>query len=262
MRVTLLIFVALAAPLLPRAGRAAPIQVPYSGQLAEDGELVNGTRSLEIRLYDVPTSGAPLATQTGSVDVVRGVFHTVLTFDDSVWSLSEPRWIGIAVDGDPELSPRVQIGFVPFAVRALTSARPEPGVNFAPGGGTSVLVASGTSWTLLDTVGVTVPDDGYVWVTGTGWVHVIVTTQGIHNVNVVLSETTPLAAPPDQIVLRDLYSTQDRLSFSQTQVFPVAAGHHVFGLYVRQTENLGGLAPGTNFARATLQAHWIPKRYP
>ena len=83
-----------------------------------------------------------------------------------------------------------------------------------------------------------------------------------HDVNVVLSETTPGASPAEQIRIFQRYDPTGRDAFSHTQVFPMTAGHHVFGLYVRQVYNLGGATPNTNFARATLQVQWIPRRYP
>lgn len=193
---------------------------------------------------------------------MRGVYHTLLTFDDSVWSLSEQRWIGVSVDAGPEL-PRVAIGFVPFAVRALNTETPPPGVNFLSSAGSTQAVTTSSSWTRLDTVGVTAPGDGYLWLSTVVRVNPVATQNPFHDISVVMSETTPPASPTDRLWVREALSGPGNWrSYSHTQVLPVTAGHHAMGLYVRQIENLGGGVTTTNFTRVTLQAMWVPRLYP
>ena len=255
-----LLLVALAA-MVPVASHATTVLVPYSGQLAENGQLVNGTRSLQFSLYATPAGGSALATQTETLNLVRGVYHTQLSFDDTVWSLSEPRWIGVSVDAAPELEPRVALGFVPFAVRSLTSEQPQPGVNFRSTPGSTTTVPTQSTWTVLDTVGVTAPADGYLWLTATVRVNTLAPTQAFHDINIIMSETTPAPSPSDQFRVNEAMGPTNVRSYSHTQVLPVTAGHHTMGLHVRQVTNLGSGA-STNFTRVTLQAMWLPRLYP
>jgi hypothetical protein len=257
---TLIWAAALCLAAAPTASRAVTVAIPYSGQITDDGQLVNGTRTLQFSLYSTPTGGTQLATQTEALSLVRGVYHTQLLFDDSVWSLAEQRWLGVTVDGGTEL-PRVPIGFVPFAVRALSSEPPPAGVNFPDVPGVSLSLATSSSWTRIDTVGVTVPGAGFVWVAATVNVVSQALQNDFHDVNVVLSETAPLASPFDQIRIFEAMGPNQARTLAHTQVFPATAGHHVYGLYVRQVNPLTAGRP-TSFARVTLQGMWVPRRYP
>lgn len=106
---------------LPAQGLAIPIQVPYSGQLAEGGELVNGTVSLTVRLFATETGGTELYSETfPSVAVNRGVYHLLLNIPPDRWDGSD-RWLGVTVNSGSELAPRVKISSVPYAIRAAVA---------------------------------------------------------------------------------------------------------------------------------------------
>lgn len=104
--------------LVPSFALAVPLQIPYSGQLSESGTLVNGTRAMTFVIYDAASGGSALYTQAEpTVSVMNGVYHVELNAPDTVWNGSD-RWLGVSVNGGPELTPRTKIGSVPFAVRA------------------------------------------------------------------------------------------------------------------------------------------------
>jgi hypothetical protein len=80
------------------------------------------------RLYDAATGGTPLWTEqwTGSngVKVSDGLFNVMLgsltPIPTSLVTDHASLFLGITVGTDDEMTPRVQLGSVPFAVQALT----------------------------------------------------------------------------------------------------------------------------------------------
>ncbi len=83
---------------------------------------------MEFRIYDVPTGGAPLWEElwTGgnAVSVSDGLFSVLLgslnTGLTAVVQSHDALYLGVTVGTDSEMSPRVQLGSVPFSMQALT----------------------------------------------------------------------------------------------------------------------------------------------
>ena len=103
--------------------------IAYQGRLADsDGTPLTETLNMSFRLYAQVSGGAPLWTEqwTGSngVQVSDGLFNVMLGSLDpipqSIITGNENLFLGITVGTDGEMSPRVQLGSVPFAVQALT----------------------------------------------------------------------------------------------------------------------------------------------
>jgi hypothetical protein len=116
---------------------AGPAQAPsatststisYQGRLADSsGNPLTAIANMEFRIYGVPTGGVPLWTEmwTGSnaVEVSDGLFNVMLgsinnTLAESVEGHDE-LYLGITVNTDSEMVPRVQLGSVPFSMQAL-----------------------------------------------------------------------------------------------------------------------------------------------
>jgi microcystin-dependent protein len=103
--------------------------IAYQGRLADsDGAPLTGTYSMIFRLYDAATGGMPLWEEqwTGSngVKVSDGLFSVMLgsltAIPQVVITGHDQLFLGITVGTDDEMTPRVQLGSVPFAVQALT----------------------------------------------------------------------------------------------------------------------------------------------
>ncbi|RLT41468.1 MAG: hypothetical protein DWI57_06930 [Chloroflexi bacterium] len=103
--------------------------IAYQGRLANSaGAPITDTLSMSFRLYSAVTGGAPLWSEqwTGSngVKVSDGLFNVMLgsltPIPQSVITGNSTLFLGITVGTDDEMSPRVQLGSVPFAVQALT----------------------------------------------------------------------------------------------------------------------------------------------
>lgn len=144
MKLRIQLFALLLFVLVPLTALAVPTQIPYSGQLSESGTPVNGTRDLTMRIYDVPTGGAALYTESFTVtQVTNGVFHVMLSPPDTVWTGAD-RWLGVSVNGGSELTPRTKIGSVPYAVRASVAQTVSglPTIPADPFPGSTILTSS------------------------------------------------------------------------------------------------------------------------
>ena len=103
--------------------------IPYQGRLADaDGNPVTDTVNMVFRLYGQASGGGPLWEEpwTGSngVQVSDGLFNVMLgslnPIPQDVITGHDNLFLGITAGTDDEMTPRVQLGSVPFAVQALT----------------------------------------------------------------------------------------------------------------------------------------------
>ena len=102
---------------------AIPQQINYQGHLTRpDGTALDSTLSITFAIYDAEFGGAVLwAENHPSVNVEDGLFHVLLGSDTPLTDLfSADRWLGIAVGGDAEMTPRQQIVSVAHAYRVGT----------------------------------------------------------------------------------------------------------------------------------------------
>jgi hypothetical protein len=91
--------------------------------LDSSGNPLTGTVSVVFTIYDAPTGGNVLWTQTQMLTLDSGYFSTTLGSTQDVltqipWTVfsGEERYLGIAVGTDPEMSPRQTIDSVPYAL--------------------------------------------------------------------------------------------------------------------------------------------------
>jgi hypothetical protein len=102
--------------------QSVPTTFSYQGYLTDlSGEPASGTLSMSFALYGQPSGGEPLwQEQHPEVAVLGGFFQIALGYAQPLpLELFEaPLYLGIAIDGDPEIVPRSTVGSVPFARRA------------------------------------------------------------------------------------------------------------------------------------------------
>jgi hypothetical protein len=91
--------------------------IPIQGRLTDNGgnPLPDGTYSLTFRLYDTPTGGTPLCEDTDLENVEDGLFSAYLNHCTSSDIDGQQLYLGIQVEGDPEMTPRQGIHAVPYA---------------------------------------------------------------------------------------------------------------------------------------------------
>jgi hypothetical protein len=139
---------------------AAPPIAPsinYQGQLTDPSgtSVEDGVYTMTFGIYNSATTGFPLWTQTSAVTVTNGLFDVALgdisnPVDATVFS-GGPRWLGVQVDPDPEMTPRQLFRSVPYAITAeslrsggaTSDASPDALYTFANNGSGPALVTQG-----------------------------------------------------------------------------------------------------------------------
>lgn len=130
--------------------------------LEEGGVPVNGQRTLDIRWYDAAAGGTLLLSERVDATIEMGIATLTLgatvVIDDTLL-LRGPIWLGISIDGGPELIPRTFLSSVPYALvaqRALIAEELAPEVT----GVVTSLNELGGAIRLIGGMGVVVRRDG------------------------------------------------------------------------------------------------------
>ena len=114
-----------AAILLAFAGglhAQVPPLIKYQGRLLDGGTLINGNVALVMRLYDDPSFGSLLYSDSNTVSVADGLYTTMLgdntTYGSLTGALEHAQvYLEIEVNGT-RLLPRERLVSVPYAVEA------------------------------------------------------------------------------------------------------------------------------------------------
>lgn len=110
---------------------AVPPGFTFQGRLTDPGgnPVPDGNYNLTLRIYDVAVAGSPIVTLgpyvATSTDGLFSVYMAAFGMDD--FFATSPRYIGIQVGADPELSPRTTITSTPFAFRVASVDSAEGG---------------------------------------------------------------------------------------------------------------------------------------
>lgn len=143
-------YVTFAAPERQVAGADQPSTIGFQGYLEENGSPVTGTKSITFTLYDAATGGNSVWSETqGTVSVENGLYSvqlgssTALDPDD----FDDDRWLGVTVQGDSEMTPRIPISAVPWAynARQAMGLQGQPVSTASPQSG-DILSFDGTEW--------------------------------------------------------------------------------------------------------------------
>ena len=103
-----------------------PRLISFQGILTDtNGQPVaDGSHDVAFALYENRTTTTPLWRETQSVEVADGLFNVLLGSAVALTiEFDAPYYLGIAVDGDPELQPRTQLAAAPYAMRAVAADR-------------------------------------------------------------------------------------------------------------------------------------------
>lgn len=113
--------IALLALLAPPALAAPPQTINYQGFLADAGGTpVTGTVGITFRLYNAASGGTALYTEVQpSIAVTTGIFNAMIGSTTPITlPFDVPYWLTVAVNADPEMSPRQPLASSPYAFRA------------------------------------------------------------------------------------------------------------------------------------------------
>ncbi|MBI5020826.1 MAG: hypothetical protein HZB59_05265 [Ignavibacteriales bacterium] len=115
-----------------------PRTISYQGVLTDDlgNPKPNGRYLFTFKLYDVSSGGVALWTQAESLQVERGLFSSLLgqtPFGPSML-FDKQYWLGIQVNADLELAPRVKLSSVGYSLNSAHADTAEYS-RVAPSGG-------------------------------------------------------------------------------------------------------------------------------
>ena len=100
--------------------------IPYQGRVLDSSEQpLTGNHSLQVALYNTVTDGSPLWSEVQTnVAFQQGLFHLLLgsstPIPQEVITQNSLLYLGITIGDDSEMTPRVQLGSVPYAIQAQT----------------------------------------------------------------------------------------------------------------------------------------------
>jgi hypothetical protein len=132
--ITLLLLISTVTALRPDGQiQSAPLpqELTYQGYLVDPNNgqpVADGAYTMVFTIYDAASGGNALWNQafssTNAVEVLDGQFTVHLggplaPIGASVFP-GGPRWLGMSVEGDPEMTPRTRFTSVPYALRAET----------------------------------------------------------------------------------------------------------------------------------------------
>ncbi|MEK7703694.1 MAG: hypothetical protein AAB426_01950 [Myxococcota bacterium] len=111
----------------PHAVQATPPPlVTFQGYLTDDaGVPIDGPVTVHLKLFDVATGGTALFSETQDVDAQRGTvtvqLGAVTSLDLALFRDHETLYLGITVDGNVEMTPRLQLTSSPYAAAAASA---------------------------------------------------------------------------------------------------------------------------------------------
>lgn len=152
---TLLLCGSLLAPEALAQSGDAPSILHYQARLLDSGgsPLSAASLSVTFTLYDAPTGGSVLYTETQSLDVTGGLLSAQIgastPLNTALFDSSSERWLGITVGADSEMSPRTRMTSVAYALRAASARQADnvDGQDITPNsvsvGGITVIDAAG-----------------------------------------------------------------------------------------------------------------------
>jgi hypothetical protein len=127
----------------------SPAGVPFQGFLTDGSGDPLGVPSpvdvtVDFRFYDAAAAGTLLHSEAHVVTVTEGVFQAALSPPASLFH-SLPRYLGLAVDGGSELTPRTEVLSTPFSLVSRTlSGFGAVDAQLLEGGGVTEIVAGTT----------------------------------------------------------------------------------------------------------------------
>lgn len=91
--------------------------ISFQGHLSSgSGTPVSGDRLLTFHLYDAATGGTPLWTGSRTIPVHQGRFVSDLGPFPAAIAFDRPYFVGVQVETDPEMTPRLPLTAVPYAL--------------------------------------------------------------------------------------------------------------------------------------------------
>jgi hypothetical protein len=108
------------------AGAQIPRTLSYQGVLADSTGALrpDGNYSFTFRLYLDGSGGSAIWTESKTLTLTNGLFHTVLGDQTPIGpsvAFDKPYWLGIQVGGSGEMSPRTPLSSVGYSFSSISS---------------------------------------------------------------------------------------------------------------------------------------------
>lgn len=131
------------------ANAQVPRQISYQGFLADNTgkPVADGQHTITVSMYNAPTGGTALYTETTSASTKNGVYSIIIGATTPIpasVTFSTQYWLGVSVDGTSELTPRTALVTVPYALHAVYADSAAKGGG-GGGGGAGVSSINGMS---------------------------------------------------------------------------------------------------------------------
>ncbi len=112
-------------PVGAQGGTSIPTMVNYQGYLETSGDPVTQDNvPMVFALYETISGGSSVWSESQDIDVSNGIFNVMLGGGGSPLTTDEldgERYLGVAVNGDPEMTPRQRLTSVAYAFWADTA---------------------------------------------------------------------------------------------------------------------------------------------
>jgi hypothetical protein len=157
---------------------ALPTTITYQGYLTNNtGAALTGAVSMVVSLYAAQTGGSALWMEPHTaVPVTNGIYTVQLGSVDTTLvnkSFDADYWLGVAVNGEAEMTPRLQLASVPTAFRAMSADKLNQACN---DGQMLTYTAASSSWSCTTALSIaqggtgtsTAPTPGGVIYAGSG----------------------------------------------------------------------------------------------
>ncbi|MBS1912777.1 MAG: tail fiber domain-containing protein [Bacteroidetes bacterium] len=107
-----------------RAQQLPPRLLSYQGVLADNKRTAvpDGSYTVTFRIYDVASGGTAIWQETDGVQTVDGVFEAILgEKTPMVLPFDKSYWIGLELQGEPEMTPRVRFVATPYSMHSIAA---------------------------------------------------------------------------------------------------------------------------------------------
>ncbi|HEY3296828.1 MAG TPA: hypothetical protein VGL38_15460 [bacterium] len=256
MKRTMMVMMVISLVVAGAAFAAVPQKISYQGVLTNASGVVvpDGNYDLTLSLYDTLSGGTALWTEAQLTAVSHGIFNVVLgSVVPITKAFDKPLFLGVAVAGGAELSPRTLLTASPYSLNA-------PVMGFVSSSATTTI---STGWTNYEDEQLTLycPGPGYVVVHSTAWLQ-INHVQGTSDRVQVTHDTTATGQGPDYDMISTYLIATDEPTQYQDVTLPVqtvvpvaAAGTYTFYLNGQMLE---GQDTADHFWYAGTTATWYP----
>jgi hypothetical protein len=107
------------------AGASIPYQIHYQGHLTDEvgNAVADGDYEFVFAIYDTDTGGTALWSESQTLTVENNIVNATLGSVTPLGSLAfdVTYWLGMAIEGEEELTPRTPLTSAPYALRAETA---------------------------------------------------------------------------------------------------------------------------------------------